>query len=307
MKTIRIAIQGELGSFSHEAALRMFEGQGAVAELEVCALSAQVFERLAAGHVDSAVIPIENSLAGPVAEHYDLLLRHPVRITRELRLRIRHNLIGPPGLRIDQVECVSSHPVALAQCGRFLAAHPRMKVMPYYDTAGSVKQAMEHPDSRMAGIASAQAAAEYGGGILAAGIEDYEENYTRFHLLRRVGQPETGEADESGASLEARAAPKANPLGTAPNRIADVAPDKMSLAFAVAHRPGTLVKALESLARCGVDLTKIDSRPVPGKPWEYVFFVDIRFSSEEMADASLRALAGPCLMVKELGRYIAAS
>ncbi len=253
-------------------------------ELVPCALSAEVFERLAdqtppgEGGVDAAVIPIENSLAGPVSEHYDLLLQHDVLIERELRLRIRHNLIGPPGLALEEVRQVSSHPIALAQCRSFLATHSHMKVVPYYDTAGSVKLSVADPAAKLAGIASAQAAAEYGGEILASGIEDDAENYTRFHLVRRRGGQTTS----------------------------DGIPDKMSLAFAVHHRPGTLVKALEALASCGVDLTKIDSRPVPGRPWEYVFFVDIRFRSKEMADAALAALKDHCLMVKDLGRYRAA-
>lgn len=278
--TIRIAIQGELGSFSHEAALLMGQAPGATLELVPCALSSEVFERLANEDVDAAVVPIENSLAGPVAEHYDLLLQHRVAIVSELRLRIRHNLIAAQGAKMEELTEVYSHPVALAQCRKFFASHPRLKAVPYYDTAGAVKFAMEQAGNRIAGIASAQAAEVYGGEVLAAGIEDSEENYTRFHLLRRVG-----EHGAVGAEGEA---------------------DKMSLAFSVAHRPGTLVKALELLARCGVDLTKIDSRPVPGKPWEYVFFVDVRFASLEMADRSLAALRGECLMVKDLGRYRAA-
>ncbi len=254
----------------------MFEAQETEPEIVACALSAEVFERLSSGAVDAAVVPIENSLAGPVAEHYDLLLQHPVTIRRELLLRIRHNLIAPRGCRIEDLAEVYSHPVALAQCRKFFAGHPWLKSVPYYDTAGAARFAVAEGNGRSGGIASAQAAAEYGGEILAAGIEDSEENYTRFHLLLREGDADTPPQPES---------------------------NKMSLAFAVAHRPGTLVRALELLARCGVDLTKIDSRPVPGRPWEYVFFVDIRFASEEMAKAALEALREPCLMVKDLGRY----
>ena len=254
----------------------MFEAQGAEPEIVACALSSEVFEKLSSGAVDAAVVPIENSLAGPVAEHYDLLLQHPVIIRRELLLRIRHNLIAPQGTRVEDLSEVYSHPVALAQCRKFFATHPWLKSVPYYDTAGAVRFAAALANGRMAGIASAQAAIQYGGEVLAAGIEDSEENYTRFHLLLREGDTDTPPQPES---------------------------NKMSLAFAVAHRPGTLVKALELLARCGVDLTKIDSRPVPGRPWEYVFFVDIRFASQQMADAALLALREPCLMVKDLGRY----
>ena len=281
MMDIKIAIQGELGSFSHQAARQMLPAADVRHEIVPCALSAEVFERLAAGTVDAAVIPIENSLAGPVAEHYDLLLKHDVEIVSESRLRIRHNLIAAPGTRLEDLAEVYSHPVALAQCRQFFVAHPHMRALPYYDTAGAVKYAVRQEGRYMAGIASEQAAAEYGGEILAAGIEDNAENYTRFHVLRRLG-------DASPASEAA-------------------VPDKMSLAFSVAHRPGTLVAALERLAAHQVDLTKIESRPVPGRPWEYIFYVDIRFASPEMADAALAALQAHCPMVKQLGRYRAPS
>jgi prephenate dehydratase len=267
---MRLAIQGEPGSFSHEAALRAAPG----ATILPCAVSADVFAMVENERADGAVIPIENSLAGPVAEHYDLLLAHDVAIESESLLRIRHNLIGMPGARVEQIERVYSHPVALAQCRSFLAAHPRMEAVPFYDTAGSVKQLMQQGDAQTAGIASAQAARHYGGEILAADIEDNPENYTRFFLIRKRGNAKT-----------------------------DARPDKVSLAFAVENRPGTLVKALEVFASQGTNLTRIESRPVPGRPWEYVFYADYQLSSPETADAALRLLAGYCSMVKELGRY----
>ncbi len=276
---MRVAIQGELGSFSHEAALKMLKVQGIRLELVSCALSTEVFERLEAGSsgetaVEAAVIPIENSLAGPVAEHYDLLLQHKVVIEREWLLRIRHNLIGVYGAKIEHLERVFSHPVALAQCRRFFADHPRVQAVPFYDTAGSVKQVVEKKDRHLAGIASEEAAVQYGGEILAAGIEDNPENYTRFLLVKR--------------QQEVQADPKSN---------------KMSIAFAIAHRPGTLVAALQLLASQGADLTKIESRPVPGKPWEYVFYADFLYQAPEVADMALAALRQHCAMVKELGRY----
>lgn len=271
---MRVAIQGEPGSFSHEAALRAARE----ATIFPCAVSAEVFAALNEGRVDCAVIPIENSLAGSVAEHYDLLLKHDVGIESELLLRIRHNLIGIPGTTIEGVERVYSHPVALAQCRNFLAAHSKMEAVPFYDTAGSVKQLMKDGDAKAAGIASAQAAVHYGGEILAAGIEDNAENYTRFFLIRKREMVK-----------------------------ADARPDKVSLAFTVENRPGTLVKALEIFAGQGTNLTRIESRPVHGKPWEYVFYADYQLSSPERADAALRMLAEHCSMVKELGRYRAAA
>jgi len=270
---MRIAIQGELGSFSNEAALGFFP-QG---EIVACALSAEVFERLERGEVDAAVVPIENSLAGPVAEHYDLLLAHNAAIERESMLRIRHNLIAVPGATLAGLRLVMSHPIALAQCRKFLQGQPHIQVQPFYDTAGSVKHVMEQGDATLAGIASAQAAKVYGGAIVAANIEDNAENFTRFHVVRRAGE----------CTVDAGA-------------------NKISLAFALENKPGTLVKALEKLAAAGADLTKIESRPVPGKPWEYIFYVDVRYAEAAVADKALAALQAHCPMVKELGRYKAA-
>jgi prephenate dehydratase len=277
-RILKVAIQGELGSNSHMATLAMLGNQNDV-EIIACALSAQVFEKVIAGEVDGAVLPIENSLHGAVAEHYDLLLALPVRIVRESMLRIRHNLIAMPGVNVNEVRKVMSHPVALSQCRRFLAAHPEFEVVPFYDTAGSVKHVIAEGLRDVAGIAPVLAAEEYGAEVLVAGVEDHAENYTRFHLLLR----------EDAAASEG--------AGDA---------NKMSVAFAIEHRPGTLVAALQRLADAGVNLTKIESRPVPGSPWEYVFYVDVRFEDVGKADAAVAALHEHCRMVKVLGRYRAA-
>jgi prephenate dehydratase len=267
---MKIAIQGEPGSFSHEAALKLVAG----AETVPCALSAEVFSALARGAVDAAVIPIENSLAGSVSEHFDLLLAHDVTVEQETLLRIRHNLIAISGASIEEIARVFSHPVALAQCRRFLAAHPRMEAFAAYDTAGSVKQLVELRDRRAAAIASEAAARYYGAHILAAGIEDNPENYTRFFFVRR--------------SAEAQANPEAS---------------KISIAFSLEHRSGSLVAALGALSSLGTNLTKIESRPVHGKPWEYVFYVDCQLRSAGEGERALDALRPHCGMVKELGRY----
>src|SRR5256885_15717587 len=163
-----IAIQGEAGSFSHEAARAM------VPECIVapCARSAEVFNLVLKKKADAAVIPIENTLAGPVTEHFDLLLEHALFIHSEHRLRIRHNLIAAPGVKLAQVRRVLSHPVALDQCRRFFREHPSVQQVPFYDTAGSVKHVLEKGEKASAGIASGQAAVEYGGRILKSGIED---------------------------------------------------------------------------------------------------------------------------------------
>jgi prephenate dehydratase len=248
-------------------------------EIVACAASAEVFEQVVAGTVDAAVLPIENSLHGSVAEHYDLLLAQPVRISRESLLRVHHNLIARPGVKLAEVRKAMSHPVALSQCRRWLAAHPEIEAVNFYDTAGSVKHILAAGLNDVGGIAPELAARQYGGEVLVAGIEDHAENFTRFFLLVREG----GDASKG---LEQ--------------------PNKASVAFSVEHRPGTLVKALEELARAGVNLTKIESRPVPGMPWEYVFFVDLRFGSPGQIDLALASLARHCQMVKELGRYVAA-
>ena len=180
---MKIAIQGEPGSFSHEAALKLVSD----AVVVPCSLSADVFNALSQGSVDAAVIPIENSLAGSVLEHFDLLLSHDVIVIRETLLRIRHNLIAVSGATIADINRVFSHPVALAQCRRFLADHPGMESFAFYDTAGSVKQLVELRDRHAAAIASEAAASYYGAEILQADIEDNPENFTRFFLVRRAG------------------------------------------------------------------------------------------------------------------------
>ena len=267
---MKVAIQGEPGAFSHEAALKLVAG----AQIVPCALSAEVFAALDAGAVDAAVIPIENSLAGSVLEHFDLLLKHDVKVVEETLVRIRHNLIAMPGVSIDVIERVLSHPVALAQCRRFLGLHPAMKAMAFYDTAGSVKQLMEAGERNVAAIASEAAAAIYGAEILERDIEDDPENYTRFFLVRRAGEAKT-----------------------------DSEANKMSIAFTLENRPGSLVAALSALGAMGTNLTKIESRPVQGKPWEYIFYVDCQIGSSAEGTRDLEALDAHCGMVKELGRY----
>lgn len=277
---MKIAIQGELGSNSHMATVAMLGNEVSDLCIVACNVSAEVMGRVIAGEVDAAVLPIENSLHGSVAEHYDLLFELDVRIERESLLRIRHNLIAAPGVSLKDVRRVISHPVALSQCRRFLASHPEFEVMPFYDTAGAVKHLMSAGLRDVAGIAPELAATEYGAQVLVAGVEDNEQNFTRFHLIRRLEDvPLLTETEPS---------------------------NKMSLAFAIEHRPGTLVAALQRLAWAGVDLTKIESRPVPGSPWEYVFYVDVRFDTPGKAEAAVAAMMEHCRMVKVLGRYRAA-
>jgi prephenate dehydratase len=248
-------------------------------EVLPCTVSADVFTALADRTAACAVLPIENTLHGAVTEHYDLLLANPVRIEAEGLLQIRHNLIAAPGVELSAIRTVLSHPVALNQCRKFLATFTQAHALPFYDTAGSVKHIMAESLRDTAGLAPELAATEYGANILLRGVEDHAQNFTRFHLIVPAGEPSRQTAD----------------------------PDKLSVAFSLEHRPGTLVRALQALAAAGVNLTRIESRPVPGQPWEYVFFVEFRFTGASAADDALDALRTEARMVRELGRYKAAA
>lgn len=268
---MKIAIQGELGSFSHEAARTMAPG----ATIVPCARSAEVFQRLKASSVEAAVIPIENSLAGSVAEHFDLLLSHEVFIQREFRLRIIHNLIAAPGVRLKDVRQVMSHPVALEQCREFFRERPSVTAVPFYDTAGSVKHVLGHNLRDAAGIAGRQAATVYKGKILLSGIEDDKQNFTRFFLIKK----------------RRRILPRAN---------------KTSIAFKVRNVAGALFKSLSVFALRDISLSKIESRPVKGRPWEYVFYLDYLRGEDDASRNALRHLSEVAEFVKVLGIYPAA-
>ena len=273
---LRVAIQGELGSNSH-LAVQALLGE---AELVPCTLSVEVFEQLAKMSADAAVLPIENSLHGAVADHSDLLLKHDVRIVGELSLRIRHALIAPAVVAVAELRRVLSHPVALSQCRSFFAMHRQLEAVPFYDTAGAVKHLVRERALDVAAIAAPFAAEVYGAHILLRDLEDDPQNFTRFLLLTR-------------AADEARVRPAGSPI------------NKVSLAFDLPHRPGSLQHALARLAGQGADLTRIESRPVPGRPWEYMFFVDLRVASAEAADAVLQTVMEVSHSAKELGRYAA--
>ena len=265
---MKIAIQGELGSFSHEAASTFLPGNTVVP----CATSYDVFDRLASRQAGAALIPIENSLAGPVAQHLDLLVARDVWIEREFRLRIRHNLIAAPGVRIQDLRRVLSHPVALDQCREFFRTHPAIRAESFYDTAGSVKHVVEDHLADTAAIAGTQAATQYGGRILKRSLEDDKQNFTRFFLVR----------------TRRRLAPKAN---------------KTSIAYALKNAPGALFKSLSVFALRDIDLSKIESRPLRGRPWEYVFFVDFLRGDDEDSRRALAHLAEIAEFVKVLGIY----
>jgi prephenate dehydratase len=281
----KVAIQGERGSFSHEAAEQMLPG----CEVIPCPRSAEVFDRLQRESVSAAVIPIENSLAGTVAEHADLLVTHDVFIQAEFLLRIVHNLIAAPEVKLNALTKVLSHPVALDQCRDFFRHHPRIEPVPFYDTAGGVKHVVTHnlPDS--AGIASRRAAREYSGKILRAGIEDDKRNFTRFFLMRKSPKPRTAKKrSATKPSYQSLIPPNAN---------------KTSIAFKVKNVPGALFKSLSVFALRDISLSKIESRPLRGRPWEYIFYVDFLRGDDEPARNALHDLNEAAEQVKVLGIY----
>lgn len=293
---MKVAIQGERGSFSHEAAERMLSRCAVVP----CARSAEVFDRVERGSVDCAVIPIENTLAGTVAEHADLLVTRNVFIHREYLLRIVHNLIAAPGLRLASIRRVLSHPVALDQCRDFFRKHPEIEPVAFYDTAGSVKQVVSENWRDAAGIAGVKAAQEYSGKILKAGIEDDKRNFTRFFLIRR---PAGGRniAHFSQKRREAGHPRRSDHKGLIPRGA-----NKTSIAFHVKNTPGALFKSLSVFALRDISLSKIESRPMRGRPWEYVFYVDFLRGDDEPARNALRHLGEVAEFVKVLGIYPAA-
>jgi prephenate dehydratase len=266
----RVAFQGERGAFSEEAAVKLL-GEG------VALIPRPTFESLFAavgeGAADLALAPVENTLAGSVHRVYDLLLDSPLHINAEVVIPIRHFLIGLPGSNAEAVKTVESHPVALAQCERFFASRPDIRRVAADDTAGSVAAVLRRGDATCAAVAGRRAAEIYGGRILREGLEDHQENYTRFVLLA----PEPSDENEA---------------------------DKLSLVVKLAHRPGALHHALEPFARRGIDLLKIESRPLRGQPWEYHFYLDLRAPPRDPeATAALAELRERAASVRVLGHY----
>jgi prephenate dehydratase len=266
----RVAFQGERGAFSEEAAVALL---GEAVRLVPRPTFESLFAAVGEGAADCALAPVENSLAGSVQACYDLLLESPLGIVGEVVIHVRHCLIGCPGSSLETIRAVESHPVALAQCGRFFAGRPGLRRVASEDTAGSVARVVARGDPTRAAIAGRRAAEIYGGVILQERVEDDDENYTRFVLL-------------------------------APSPAAVGAADKLSLVVNLPHAPGALHRALEPFARRRIDLLKIESRPVKGRPWQYHFFLDLRASSEDAGLAgALEELRGLAAGVRVLGCY----
>jgi prephenate dehydratase len=273
---LRVALQGELGSFSSVAAYQLL-GEGI--ELVPCETFDQMFAAVEQGACQRCLAPIENSLYGAVFQNYDLLLRQNLRIVGEINLRIVHNLIAPSGTSFEDLQTVYSHPVALGQCLKFFAAHPQLKAVSAYDTAGSVKQIMASREPHAAAIASVAAAEAYGAEIIRSGIEDDQQNFTRFLLLAH--------ADDTSEPT-----PAAN---------------KTSIVFTLEHRTGALHKAMAAFALRDIDLMKVESRPLVGRPFEYNFYLDFMGNlAEPRVINALRHLDEFATNVKVLGCYVSA-
>ena len=240
--------------------------------------------------MDVAVIPLENTLAGSVHENYDLLLKFPFEITAETSVRVVHNLIAPPGVAFRSLSKVYSHPVALNQCLDFFAKYPGIERIPFYDTAGSVKMVMEQRTPGAGAIASELAAATYQAHILKRGIEDDRQNFTRFCLLERAGA--------KPRASRARAQTEESPKNTSRKKW------KTSLVFSTRNIPGALFRALSALALRDINLIKIESRPLRGKPWEYLFYLDfIGRRDEPNVQNALAHLAELSDFLRILGSY----
>lgn len=273
--TISVAYQGERGAFSEAAAVRLL---GREIEPVPCASFDDMFAAVDGKSADCCIAPIENSLAGSIHRNYDLLLASRLTIGGETHLRIVHNLIARRDVPLTSIRRVYSHPVALAQCTRFLRAHPSMEAVPVHDTAGAVREVMERGRDDEAGIASAEAAGIYGGHIVSQGVEDHAQNFTRFLLL--TPQDQTIETRETARRW------------------------KTSIVFRVPNKSGSLYRALGAFAMFDLDLAKVESRPIEGRPWEYAFYVDvIGRNSDPSLQRALDNLQHMAEMVRILGSY----
>jgi prephenate dehydratase len=229
---MKIAYQGIEGSFSHRTLANHSAGKVGLPTFRA------VYEAVENGDVDLGLLPIENTLAGTIYETIDLLSQGDLKIVGELHTKVEHSLLALPGAKISKV---LSHPKALAQCTKLFATHPEWTPVPHYDTAGAAADVATLNDPTLAAIANASAAEIYGLEVVTQGVQDHDENYTRFYLISKTGT--TG--------------------------------SKGSLCFTIEHEPGKLAEMLNLFAKLGINLTYIVSRPIVGKPFEYLFYVDL--------------------------------
>jgi prephenate dehydratase len=297
----RVAFQGERGAFSEAAAMQLL-GESITTVPRATFDSA--FRAIAEGAADVLLAPVENSLAGSVVRVYDLLLESNLGIVAETILPIEHHLIGCPGAALKDLKSVASHPMALAQCERFFLAHPDLKRVPAEDTAGSVRDVLASGDKSAAGIAGRQAATRYGGVILSESIQDNAENFTRFVLLVPMLPQGPGGQSISAMAPSPELQRMVNELLVRRPEQMQFAPTlKLSLAMRLAHKPGALLAALEPFARNGINLLKIESRPIHGSPWEYQFFLDVQTESPAQLEPALKQLGTATSFLRILGLY----
>ncbi|GAC1669041.1 MAG: prephenate dehydratase [Candidatus Acidiferrum sp.] len=273
LHTARVAFQGEAGAFSEAAAVQLL---GDTITTVPRPTFDSAFRAIHEGAADALLVPVENTLAGSVVRVFDLLLESDLQIVAETVLPIEHVLIGCPGASLAVVRAVASHPMALAQCERLFAAHRDWKRVPAEDTAGSVRDVLSRGDKTAAAIAGRRAAQHYHGIILAEGIQDNPQNFTRFVLLL--------------PAVQAVPSPDAR---------------KMSVSVRLSHRPGALLAALDPFARHAVNLLKIESRPIHGHPWEYQFFLDLEADSPAQLEGALAEVRKATSQVRILGLYAA--
>ncbi len=267
---IKVAFQGEIGAYSEEAAFKFWKDQ--IETIPYKSLT-DVFEIVEKGKADYGIVPVENSLEGSIGQTYDLLLKSKLKISGETTLRIEHCLIANPDIKINQVKRVYSHPQALGQCRKFLEKF-NWEIIPTYDTAGSVKMLKEKKLKDSAAIASQRAAQIYNMEILKKGIERNIKNFTRFFIIAKKDWE--------------------NPTGS----------DKTSIIFTTKHKPGALYKALGIFAVSDINLTKLESRPIIGKPWQYNFYLDfLGHRKEKPIREALEILKQNTLFLKILGSY----
>jgi 3-deoxy-7-phosphoheptulonate synthase len=272
---LAVAFQGERGAFGEHAIRRYFSEETKafpVPEFQ------NVFDAVLEGKTAYGIVPVENSLTGSIHQNYDLLLHYPdIRIVGEQKIRIVHNLIGLPETKLADITRVYSHPQGLAQCAKFLDGHPEWERMSYIDTAGAVRLVAQTGRKENAAIASEEAARVYGLAVLKHGIETNVQNYTRFVVIAR---------EDAAAGI----------LSGAPN--------KASFCFSVADKPGSLFKALQVLAGHGLNMKKLESRPILGKPWQYLFYVDVDLPADNTVfSKAAEELAGVTEDLRVLGTY----
>jgi 3-deoxy-7-phosphoheptulonate synthase len=273
---VKVAFQGEPGAFSENALLRYFPDNVRSVPLKEFR---DVFDSVLAGKSHYGIIPIENTLTGSIHQNYDLLLQYPdIRLVGEKTIRIIHNLIGLPEADLEDIQRIYSHPQGLSQCARFLDKHPNWEKIPFYDTAGSVAFVAREGKRENAGIAGLDAARVYKMKVLKEGIETNSQNYTRFVIIARE-----------------ELAQAAGQIGSA---------NRASLVFSTANTPGSLFRVLQVLAERKINMVKLESRPIAGKPWEEMFYVDVDIpQGKRVFQKALEELSEVTETLRTLGLY----